>query len=53
MAETFRYPLTKLEASDDYLRITALEYKAPGFSSPTGRFDAPTSSEALHFFSLT
>jgi hypothetical protein len=45
MAETFRYPLTKLEASDDYLRITALEYKAPGFSSPTGRFDAPTAGD--------
>lgn len=45
MAETFRYPLTKLEASDDYLRITALEYKAPGFSSPAGRFDAPTAGD--------
>jgi|LauGreDrversion4_2_1035121.scaffolds.fasta_scaffold02400_3 hypothetical protein len=45
MAETFRYPLTKLESSDDYLKITALEYKAPGFVSPPDRFDAPTAGD--------
>lgn len=45
MAETLRYPLTKLESSDDYLKITALEYKAPGFVSPPDRFDAPTAGD--------
>ncbi len=58
MAETFRYPLTKLEASDDYLRITALKYKAPGFSNPTGNLNLPTAGdpndikEELHYFIL-
>ena len=45
MAELLRYPLTKLESSDDYLKITALEYTAPGFISPEGRFDAPTAGD--------
>jgi hypothetical protein len=48
MAELLRYPLTKLESSDDYLKITALEYKAPGFSpvqnSPTP-LAAPTAGD--------
>lgn len=42
LAETpfnYRYPLTKLTSSDDYLKITILEYKAPGFT-PDGNFGA-------------
>lgn len=45
MAETLRYPLTKLESSDDYLRITALEYKAPGFKFSQGGFNLPTAGD--------
>ena len=29
----YRYPLTKLTSSDDYLKITILEYKPPGFGA--------------------
>jgi hypothetical protein len=43
--ESYRYPLTKLEKSDDYLKITALSYVPPGFESPAGRFDAPTAGD--------
>lgn len=46
MAELYRYPLAKLTSSDDYLKITAIEYVAPGFSNPnTGSFAAPTSGD--------
>jgi hypothetical protein len=32
----YRYPLTKLTTSDDYLRITFLEYVAPGLGYSPG-----------------
>ena len=40
----YRYPLTKLSSSDDYLKITILEYKAPGFApdGTFGNFGLPT-----------
>lgn len=47
MAELLRYPLTKLESSDDYLKITAVEYQAPGFVSPTDSFAAQTANETI------
>lgn len=40
MAELYRYPLTKLTSSDDYLKITAIEYVAPGFGTRENRFDS-------------
>lgn len=47
MADTtrfdYRYPLTKLTSSDDYLKITVLDYKPPGFASPT--FALPSAGE--------
>lgn len=44
--ETFhyRYPLTKISESDDYLKITVLEYKPPGIV-PEGSFALPTSDD--------
>jgi hypothetical protein len=43
----YRYPLTKLSSSDDYLKITVLEYKAPGFApdGSFGNFGLPTAGE--------
>lgn len=41
----YRYPLTKLDKSDDYLKITILQYKPPGII-PTGSFALPTSDDA-------
>lgn len=41
----YRYPLTKLTSSDDYLKITVLEYKPPGFIPEEGSFAAPTAGE--------
>ena len=42
----WRYPLTKLDESDDYVKITILEYKAPGFI-PEGKknFALPTAGD--------
>ena len=50
MADTsifdYRYPLTKLTSSDDYLKITVLEYKPPGFAPTSGSgFSLPTAGE--------
>lgn len=49
MADTkpfnYRYPLTKLTSSDDYLKITVLDYKPPGFIPEEGSFAAPTAGE--------
>jgi hypothetical protein len=39
----YRYPLTKLSSSDDYLKITFLKYIPPGFSKPG--FAAPSSDD--------
>ena len=39
----FRYPLTKLESRDDYLKISFLEYFPPGFSQ--SGFAAPSSDD--------
>lgn len=51
MADTtrfdYRYPLTKLDKSDDYLKITVLDYKPPGFAA-TG-FVLPTASEVAGY----
>lgn len=50
MADTspfhYRYPLTKLESSDDYLKITILEYIPPGFIPEEGSFALPSSDDA-------
>lgn len=45
MAELYRYPLTKLTSSDDYLKITAIEYVAPGFSTQEDPFKSPTAGD--------
>lgn len=50
MADTtrfdYRYPLTKLTSSDDYLKITVLDYKPPGFVPTSGTgFTLPTAGE--------
>jgi hypothetical protein len=49
MADTtrfdYRYPLAKLTSSDDYLKITVLEYKPPGFGSSSNTFALPTAGE--------
>ena len=51
MADTtrfdYRYPLTKLDKSDDYLKITVLDYKPPGFvpDGTSGNFGLPTAGE--------
>ena len=39
----FRYPLTKLDSRDDYLKISFLEYIPPGFSQ--SGFAAPSSDD--------
>lgn len=41
----YRYPLTKLDSSDDYLKITVLNYTPPGFESPSGTFALPSAGE--------
>ena len=41
----YRYPLTKLTTSDDYLRITFLEYKPPGLIPREGTFALPSSDD--------
>jgi hypothetical protein len=41
----YRYPLTKLTDSDDYLRITFLEYKPPGLIPGKGTFALPSSDD--------
>ena len=43
----YRYPLTKLTDSDDYLKITFLEYKPPGLISGEGTFALPSSDAQL------
>lgn len=51
MADTtrfdYRYPLSKLTSSDDYLKITVLDYKPPGFAA-TG-FVLPTASDVAGY----
>lgn len=41
----YRYPLTKLESSDDYLKITILNYQPPGLLPPDGSIALPTSDD--------
>ena len=41
----YRYPLTKLTTSDDYLRITFLQYVAPGLIPGEGTFALPSSDD--------
>jgi hypothetical protein len=41
----YRYPLTKLTDSDDYLRITFLEYVPPGLIPGEGTFALPSSDD--------
>ena len=43
----YRYPLTKLTDSDDYLKITFLEYKPPGLIPGEGTFALPSSDAQL------
>jgi len=40
----YRYPLTKLTSSDDYLKITVLKYNPPGII-PEGSFALPSAGE--------
>ena len=47
MAESYRYPLTKLEKSDDYLLIQILDYKAPGIQTATGTLALRTAEDAM------
>lgn len=44
----YRYPLTKLTDSDDYLRITFLEYKPPGLIPREGTFALPSSDDVYN-----
>jgi hypothetical protein len=44
---SYRYPLRKLDDSDDYLEIKILEYKAPGLSAGSFDIAQKTSSESL------
>ena len=41
----YRYPLTKLTTSDDYLRITFLEYVPPGLNFNPGTFSLSSSDD--------
>ena len=41
----YRYPFTKLTTSDDYLRITFLQYKPPGLIPREGTFALPSSDD--------
>jgi hypothetical protein len=41
----YRYPLTKLTTSDDYLKITFLEYKPPGLSFNPDTFSLRSSDD--------
>ena len=41
----YRYPYTKLTTSDDYLKITFLEYKPPGLIPGEGTFALPSSDD--------
>ena len=41
----YRYPSTKLTTSDDYLKITFLEYKPPGLIPREGTFALPSSDD--------
>lgn len=48
MEFNYRYPLTKLEKSDDYLKITVIKYVAPGFARPEQTnvdFSLPTAGD--------
>lgn len=45
---TYRYPLRKLDTSDDYLQIDIIEYKPPGFGSAPGRQFALNSSDNVY-----
>jgi hypothetical protein len=49
----YRYPLTKLTSSDDYLKITVLQYKPPGFIPEGESFAAPTAGEIQGYASST
>lgn len=41
----YRYPLTKLETSDDYLKITFLQYEAPGLGYSSGTLSLRSSDD--------
>ena len=43
-----RYPLTKLDGADDYLKITVLKYTPPGFQSEQGTLSAPSASDNIN-----
>jgi hypothetical protein len=47
MAETLRYPLKKINASDDYLQILVVKYAPPGVSTNPSNLIQRTSTEAL------
>jgi hypothetical protein len=54
MAEfNYRYPLTKLTSSDDYLKIDIVEYIPPGFIPEEGTFALPSSDDVGYIDKLS
>ena len=47
MAETFRYPRKRIDASDDYLQILVVKYAPPGVSTNPLNLIQKTSTQAL------
>mgnify|MGYP003325566250 CR=1 FL=1 len=45
-----RYPLSKLDASDDYLKITSIDYVAPGFNNtdPNNSYSLPSANDLIN-----
>lgn len=50
MAEPLRYPLKKIEKSDDYLQIDIVKYTPPGFSQEEGSLALSSSDETYGYF---
>jgi len=48
MAEPLRYPLKKLDRSDDYLKIDVVRYKAPGLSTQNANSFALNSADQTY-----
>lgn len=44
----YRYPLTKLDGADDYLKITILKYTPPGFQAEPGSFASQSGSDIIN-----
>ena len=48
MTESFRYPLKKINASDDYLQILVVDYVPPGLNTNASNILQRNSSQALN-----